>query len=144
MDIIPAPDEDGPPPLVCPQCQQPNPPALLICVHCQALLRPADQPAPGLALVAGGQEYPCKNGDILGREGTVARQFFLAIGEVSRQHAAVSQRAGEWFLEALPNVPNLTELDGQPVRPGTAQRLTGQHRLKMSTKCEVQLRVVSS
>jgi hypothetical protein len=102
-------------------------------------------PVPGvparLLLATGGQEFVCKDGDVLGREGSVAVAAFQNIGEVSRRHVSVSLQDGQWFLSVLPNVPNLTELDGVRLTPGAPQALKGEHRLRLSTKCEVRLRV---
>jgi hypothetical protein len=36
---------------------------------------------------------------------------------------------------------NITEVDGTLLRPGEATALSGEHILKMSSRCEVRLRV---
>ncbi len=66
---------------------------------------------------------------------------FSGIGTVSRRHALLTQRDGQWFVTALAGVQNITQLDGRELPRGTPQPLTGEHTLKLSTQCEVRLRV---
>lgn len=110
-----------------------------------AAAQPAPAPAspalPGLLLSVGAQSFACRDGDIIGREGTVGCQVFSGIGTVSRRHVAFTQRDGQWFVTALAGVQNITQLDGRELPRGTPQPLTGEHTLKMSTQCEVRLKV---
>ncbi len=97
--------------------------------------------APALHLTVGAQRFACRDGDIIGREGTVGCQIFAGLGTVSRRHVALAQRDGQWFLTALAGVQNTTQLDGRELPRGTPQPLTGNHSLRMSTQCEVRLKV---
>ncbi len=96
---------------------------------------------PALHLTVGAQRFACRDGDIIGREGTVGCQIFAGLGTVSRRHVALAQRDGQWFLTALAGVQNTTQLDGRELPRGTPQPLTGNHSLRMSTQCEVRLQV---
>lgn len=102
---------------------------------------PASPLAPALHLSAGAQWFECRDGDIIGREGTVGCQVFAGLGTVSRRHVALAQRGGQWFLTALAAVQNITQLDGRELPRGLPQPLTGDHSLRMSTQCEVRLQV---
>jgi|GEM_PF-1193722 len=104
----------------------------------------ASPPVPSLLLSVGAQNFECRDGDIIGREGTVGCQVFSGIGTVSRRHVSFTQRDGQWFITALAGVQNITQLDGRELPRGAPQPLTGEHTLKMSTQCEVKLKVESS
>ena len=108
---------------------------------------PAPAPAaaspatPALHLTVGAQRFPCRDGDIIGREGTVGCQIFAGLGTLSRRHVALAQRDGQWFLTALAGVQNTTQLDDRELPRGLPQPLTGDHSLRLSTRCEVRLQV---
>ena len=101
----------------------------------------ASPATPALHLTVGAQRFACRDGDIIGREGTVGCQIFAGLGTVSRRHVALAQRDGQWFLTALAGVQNTTQLDGRELPRGVPQPLTGDHSLRMSTQCEVRLKV---
>ena len=111
--------------------------------------KPAAQPAqapaapalPGLLLSVGAQNFECRDGDFIGREGTVGCQVFSGIGTVSRRHVSLTRRDGQWFVTAVAGVQNITQLDGRELPRGTPHPLTGEHTLKMSTQCEVKFKV---
>lgn len=109
-----------------------------------AEIPPAAPAPPRLVLAVGAQSFECREGDIIGREGTVGCQVFSGIGTVSRRHVSFSQRDGQWFITAQSGVQNITQLDGRELPRGTPQPLTGEHTLRLSTQCEVKLRVESS
>ncbi|HXU79617.1 MAG TPA: hypothetical protein VN794_23755 [Methylomirabilota bacterium] len=94
-----------------------------------------------LLLIIGKESFECKDGDTLGREGTVAKAFFSAIGTVSRKHVGLALREGAWFVIVSPTVQNITQLDGREIPRGVAQPLLGDHVLRLSTQCEVRLKV---
>ncbi|MBI2924308.1 MAG: hypothetical protein HYY24_01235 [Verrucomicrobia bacterium] len=105
------------------------------------------EPTPSkLWLVVGDQSFECKNGDVLGRAGTVACQVFTGIPTVSRQHVALELRGEIWHAINLPPQTSgagkrITEIDGREVPIGSAVPLTGEHVLRLSTRCEVRIRV---
>ncbi|MFM1770240.1 MAG: hypothetical protein RJA22_2769 [Verrucomicrobiota bacterium] len=93
-----------------------------------------------LMLVIGGQEYPCRSGDVIGRHGTVAKAHLASIQTLSRRHAQVLLRAGAWHIRLLANPTNASILDGRPMEPGKFHRLGLEHRVRLSTQCEFELR----
>ncbi len=99
---------------------------------------------PRLDLSVGAQTFECRDGDFIGREGTVGCQVFAGIGTVSRRHVGLTCRDGQWFVTALAGVQNITQLDGRELPRGVPQPLAGEHTLKMSTQCEVRLKVENS
>lgn len=109
----------------------------------QPAATPAAPALPALVLSVGAQNFECRDGDIIGREGTVGCQVFSGIGTVSRRHVSFTRRDGQWFVTALAGVQNITQLDGRELPRGAPQPLTGEHTLKMSTQCEVRLKVTS-
>jgi len=94
-----------------------------------------------LYLVAGATQHECHEGDVLGREGTIASQVFNSIKTVSRRHVSISKQNGQWRVAALPGAVNKTLLDGHDLSVAGAA-LTGDHILRMSSQCEVKLRVL--
>jgi len=104
--------------------------------------RPGANQANRLFLVIGRENFECKDGDTLGREGTLARSFFSGIGTVSRRHASLTHRNGCWFVTVSPTVQNMTQLDGRELPRGVDQPLSGEHILKLSTQCEVRLTIL--
>ena len=102
---------------------------------------PASPAVPTLHLAVGGQSFECRDGDIIGREGTIACQIFSGVGTVSRRHVTLTRIERRWFVTVLPGVQNITQLDGRELPRGTPEPLTGEHALKISTQCEVRLKV---
>jgi len=123
----------------CPKCKAPNEPGLFLCSECGHELS-ASNNGKTLSLVANGRSYRCADGDILGRSGTLAQDFFSAIVTVSRKHISLPFRDGKWYVRVLPGVGNLTQLDGQSLPAGSESLLESEHRLRLSSKCEVILR----
>jgi ribosomal protein S27AE len=107
---------------------------------------PPDRHPRKLLLVVGSNTFDCKNGDILGRNGTLANQVFSGIPTISGHHVALELRGEQWFLVNLPlqagkTEKNVTLLDGRQISVGESVPLTGDHVLKISSRCEVKLRV---
>jgi hypothetical protein len=99
-----------------------------------------------LLLVVGSNTFECKSGDILGRNGTLANQVFSGIPTVSGHHVALELLAERWFLVNLPlqagrTEKNITVLDGREIPVGESVALTGEHVLKISSRCELKLRL---
>ena len=146
---------------ICPRCGQSNPSILPLC-SCghkfptaegsstdkakPVLDKTAEKSAsssvvqPILQIVVGSKTYDCKDGDILGREGTVASQIFAGLQTVSRKHVLLVFKDGHWQMVSLAD-KNKTRLDGKDIPKGIPQTLSGEHRLEISTKCLIQLRV---
>ncbi|MGE9297070.1 MAG: FHA domain-containing protein [Puniceicoccales bacterium] len=94
---------------------------------------------PGLKITVQGNTYISNDGDILGREGTVAKDVFYFINTVSRRHALVSKREGYWYITVPKSVNNSTMLDGVEIERDVPQRINGTRILKMSEGCVVTL-----
>lgn len=100
-----------------------------------------------LLLAVGAASFECKSGDVLGREGTLAVDVFIGIATVSARHVALECCRGEWrvtnlALQTGKTAKNITALDGRELAIGASAVLSGEHTLKLSTRCEVKLRVV--
>ena len=100
-----------------------------------------------LLLIVGSSAFECKSGDVLGRSGTLACNLFSGIPTVSAQHVALECQGGQWRVINLPlqagkAAKNITVLDGRELEIGASASLTGEHVLKISTRCEVKFRVV--
>lgn len=103
---------------------------------------PADDPTtiePGLKVTVEGKTYLAHHGDILGREGSVAKDIFYFIKTVSRVHAKITKAEGYWFITVPQAVTNSTKLDGVEVPRDTPQKINGTRILKMSDQCVVTL-----
>ena len=96
-----------------------------------------------LFLIVGQHSYECHDGDVLGRQGTLADNLFAEIRTVSRQHLTLTNRHGNWFVTVNPGVQNKTLLDNRELSPGVPELLQGKHTVKMSSQCEVVLHVNS-
>lgn len=67
---------------------------------------------PSLELTFAGERFVCHDGDVIGREGTVAVAVLRRVGEMSRRHLQVELAGGRWRLTVLPTARNQTTLDG--------------------------------
>lgn len=94
---------------------------------------------PGLKVTVEGKTYLAHHGDILGREGTVAKDVFYFIKTVSRVHAKITKAEGYWFITVPQAVTNSTKLDGIEIPRDEPQRISGTRILKMSENCVVTL-----
>jgi len=100
-----------------------------------------------LMILAGEHQSECKDGDVLGRHGSVACQLFSGIRTVSSRHVSVQLRDGQWWLTNLPlqsgrTEKNATIVDGCELPIGDSVALSGDHTLQMSSSCTVKLKVV--
>ncbi len=123
---------------ICPTCQAPNPVEALSCLTCGYRFprqgETGTTKSSGLFLLLQGKEYPLKDGDVIGRQGTVAQSVLATYPTVSRRHLEVVQEKGAWFLRPLEGVPNTTQLDGKEMPRGELVALKERHRIQVSTK----------
>ena len=75
-------------------------------------------------------------------------QGVFKLPPVPGEAKSVELRGSEWHLVNLPVQPgragkNITQLDGRDMAVGASVPLAGEHVLKMSSQCEVKLRVAS-
>lgn len=92
-----------------------------------------------LEMVVGNQSHECRDGDIIGRAGTIACHLFEGLLTVSGEHIKVLKKDGRWCIIILGQ--NMTQMDGRPLTRGQSEFLTGEHRLQLSRQCEIILRV---
>jgi len=86
--------------------------------------------------------YRCNHGNVLGKKGDIARAHLGAIPTVHSKHAELFCCFGQWHIRALPTTQNPTYVDDHLVDPGETHKLTGEHRLRLSSKFEGRLRVM--
>ena len=77
------------------------------------------------------RRWPCQDGDVLGRAGTVAAEELRLVSVLSRRHLVVQRRGGAWQAVALPDARNETFFDGRPMRRGAPYPLSGIHDLRV-------------
>jgi hypothetical protein len=92
-----------------------------------------------LKLHMDGQEHVCQSGDIIGRHGTVATSIMARINTLSRRHAEVALRGGQWHLRVL-STTNLSSMNGKPLETGRFYPLGLEQTIKLSSQCEFELR----
>ena len=98
--------------------------------------------SPTLELVVGSKSFPCSDGAILGREGTLAKHLFHDVDTVSRKHLFLSLEGGVWRVMAGKNVSNSTTLEGVEMDRDKPYLLNeGEYELTMSRACTITLRV---
>jgi hypothetical protein len=95
-----------------------------------------------LSLEVNGTSFDCHHGDILGRKGDVAKVHLGAVPHIHGKHAEVFCCFGQWYIRALPGTQNPTYIDEHLVEPGEHHKITGEHRLRLSTMFEAKLKVV--
>ncbi|WP_309380899.1 hypothetical protein [Cerasicoccus frondis] len=94
---------------------------------------------PGLKVTVEGKTYLAHHGDVLGREGSIAKDVFYFIKTVSRVHVKILKQEGFWFITVPRAVSNSTKLDGVEVPRDVPQKINGTRILKMSDSCVVTL-----
>ncbi|MDB6135065.1 MAG: response regulator receiver modulated serine phosphatase [Verrucomicrobiales bacterium] len=90
-------------------------------------------PSDELFLHVNGQRWPCRAGDILGRQGTVAIEVLRPVDVLSRRHLSIQSIDGVWCLVALPESRNDTWIDGVPMRRGQPYPLTPMQLLQVDS-----------
>lgn len=93
----------------------------------------------GVKVLVDGRTYIARHGSVIGREGTVAPEYFAKFGTVSRVHVKFSKQGGRWFITVPAAVANSTMLDGIEVKRDVPTALLGEHILKVSDSCVVRL-----
>jgi anti-anti-sigma factor len=79
--------------------------------------REAKYPAQ-LEVRAEGASYPCKDGDVIGTEGRLAKAYFSQITNLAARHLLIGQLEGRWFVFTPKNVQHPFILDGVALRAG--------------------------
>jgi hypothetical protein len=84
--------------------------------------REAKYPAQ-LEVRAEGASYPCKDGDVIGTEGRLAKAYFSQITNLAARHLLIGQLEGRWFVFTPKNVQHPFILDGVALRAGERKML---------------------
>jgi anti-anti-sigma factor len=84
--------------------------------------REAKYPAQ-LEVRAEGASYPCKDGDVIGTEGRLAKAYFSQITNLAARHLLIGQLEGRWFVFTPQNVQHPFILDGVMLRAGERKML---------------------
>jgi anti-sigma B factor antagonist len=84
--------------------------------------REAKYPAQ-LEVRAEGASYPCKDGDVIGTEGRLAKAYFSQITNLAARHLLIGQLEGRWFVFTPKNVQHPFILDGVALRAGERKLL---------------------
>ncbi|MBV9390682.1 MAG: anti-sigma factor antagonist [Verrucomicrobia bacterium] len=71
-----------------------------------------------LELRAEGVSYPCKDGDVIGKAGALASDYFSKMGSLDARHVLIGREDEKWFLFTPKTVLHPFVLDGQPLEPG--------------------------
>ena len=100
---------------------------------------PTDAKA-SLWLECHGAKAECKDGDVLGRGGSVRADFFDN-PKVSSNHCAVFCTGGQWLIQRLFTGRNPTYLDGSPLEQGQSKPLMGVHLLQIGSTFSIRLQV---
>jgi hypothetical protein len=102
--------------------------------------KPATAPAPAaktsgprkLEVVVGTHIIECHDGDVIGREGTVAPHLFKDAASLQPRHVLIGKGPDAWFVMVPRNVQVVTHLDNAVLAPGVRQNLSGEHRLAIA------------
>ncbi len=71
-----------------------------------------------LELRAEGVSYRCKDGDVIGKTGDLASNYFSKMGSLEARHVLIGREDERWFLFTPKTVLHPFVLDGQPLEPG--------------------------
>jgi PAS domain S-box-containing protein len=82
-----------------------------------------EAPRPQLEVIIQGAHFPCADGDIIGREGTVGALATAQMISMSRRHLAIQWNRKHWCVFLLPTARNTTLLDGQAMTRETPYEL---------------------
>src|SRR3954471_17941991 len=90
-------------------------------LHCSKLLSetsygppPMDSPKTRLEVQVLGRMLECRDGDVIGRSGTVAPDLFADLPEFANRHLIIGKDDRAWFFHIPENVKAPVMLDGEP------------------------------
>jgi hypothetical protein len=96
---------------------------------------------PGVKIIIDDRTYTGRHNSVLGREGTIAVDYFEKFSTVSRRHAKITKDGGRWFITVPASVANSTMLDGIEVKRDQPYPIVGEHILKLSEQVVVRLKL---
>lgn len=86
-----------------------------------------------LTLEIDGHSWPLKDGDVIGRLGTVGGEALRGYDVLSRQHLRVEHRSGRWQMTLLPKAGNETLCNGTAMIVGEPMPITGACEIRVVT-----------
>jgi PAS domain S-box-containing protein len=78
-----------------------------------------------------GKTLECKDGDVIGRHGTVGQEVFLNLTEFADRHLLISRDERSWFFVIPKDITEPALLDGEPAQPGTPHPLEHSHMVRI-------------
>jgi hypothetical protein len=85
-----------------------------------------------LEVIVGTHIVECRDGDVIGLEGTIAPHLFKSVASLQPRHVLIGKGPDAWFIMVPRNVQVATHLDEAVLTPGVRQNLSGEHRLKVA------------
>jgi anti-anti-sigma factor len=101
----------------------PTPDELLVGRPAGQAARPEAKFPSELEVRAEGASYPCKDGDVIGTEGQLAKAYFSQITNLAPRHLLIGQLEGRWFVFTPKNVQHPFTMDGVVLRAGERKLL---------------------
>jgi anti-sigma B factor antagonist/stage II sporulation protein AA (anti-sigma F factor antagonist) len=83
-------------------------------------------------LIVGTHIIECRDGDVIGLEGTVAPHLFKSAPSLQPRHFLIGKGTDSWFVMVPRNVEVTTHFDDAVITPGERNTLSGEHRLKIA------------
>lgn len=71
----------------------------------------------------------CRDGDVIGSEGTVATHLFKSAPSLQPRHLLIGKGPDSWFVMIPRNVEVVTHLDNAVLAPGVRKDLSDEHHL---------------
>lgn len=84
-----------------------------------------------LELVVGTYVVECRDGDVIGSEGTVATHLFKSAPSLQPRHILIGKSTDSWFVMVPRNVQVVTHLDNVVLAPGVRKDLGNEHQLSI-------------
>ncbi len=95
-----------------------------------------------LELTLQGRTYMARNGDVLGRQGSIAVAQLVEEETVSRRHVIIGYAQGRWSLLVPGSVLNTTRMDGIELPRDQTVPLVSEHLLKLGASVMISIKVI--
>lgn len=92
-----------------------------------------DSPKTRLEVQVLGRTLECRDGDVIGRSGTVAPDLFANLPEFANRHLIIGKDERTWFFHIPDNVKSPVMLDGEPAEAGPRHPLLHSHHLRVGS-----------
>jgi len=101
---------------------------------------PKTIPEAAINVIIDDRIYRARNGSVLGREGTLAKEYFAKFETISRVHAKITKAAGSWYVTIPSSVINSTLIDGMEAKRDVPHPVRGERVLKLADNCVIRLK----